>query len=62
MNTQTLKTLVSATVLTLLFFGVVMGAAMGCVTLNARWSPDLVWFPVPVIALLIITTLWAEKR
>ncbi len=62
MNTQTLKTLFSATVLTLIFFGVVMGAAMGCVMLNARWSPDLVWFPVPVIALLIITTLWAEKR
>jgi len=62
MNTQTLKTLAGATALSLIFFAVVMGAAMGCVMLNARWSPSLVWFPLPVIALLIITTLWAEKR
>jgi membrane protease YdiL (CAAX protease family) len=62
MNTQTFKKLFSATALSLIFFGVVMGAAMGCVMLNARWSPDLVWFPVPVIALLIFTTLWADKR
>jgi membrane protease YdiL (CAAX protease family) len=62
MNTQTFKTLGSATVLSLIFFTVVMGAAMGCVMLNARWSPGLVWFPLPVIALLIYSTLWAEKR
>ena len=52
MNTQTSRTLVSAVVLSLVFFAVVMGMSMTFVMFNARWSPDLVWFPVPVIAVL----------
>ena len=37
MNTQTLRTLGSAVVLSLVFFAVVMGVAMTCVMYNARW-------------------------
>jgi membrane protease YdiL (CAAX protease family) len=44
------------------FFAVVMGLAMGAVMLNARWSPEIVWFPVPAIAVLVVATGWAERR
>ena len=62
MNTQMLRPLVSAVVLSLTFFAVIMGVSMTCVMFNARWSPDLVWFPLPVIALLVGSIYWAEKR
>ncbi len=62
MNTQTLRTLGSAVVLSLVFFAVVMGVAMTCVMYNARWSPNLVWFPLPAIALLVGSIYWANKR
>jgi membrane protease YdiL (CAAX protease family) len=62
MNTQTLRTLASAVVLSLVFFAVVMGVSMTCVMFNARWSPNLVWFPLPVIALLAGSIYWADKR
>jgi membrane protease YdiL (CAAX protease family) len=62
MNTQTLRTLVSAVVLSLVFFAVVMGVSMTFIMFNARWSPDLVWFPAPVIAVLVGSIYWAEKR
>ena len=62
MNTQMLRTLVIAVALSLVFFAVVMGVSMACVMFNARWSPDLVWFPLPVIALLVGSIYWAEKR
>ena len=62
MNTQMLRTLVIAVALSLVFFAVVMGVSMACVMFNARWSPELVWFPLPVIALLVGSIYWAEKR
>ena len=62
MNTQTLRTFGSAVVLSLVFFAVVMGVAMTCVMYNARWSPNLVWFPLPAIALLVGSIYWANKR
>lgn len=62
MNTQTLRALVSAVVLSLVFFAVVMGVSMTSVMLNARWSPDLVWFPLPVTAVLVGSIYWAERR
>ena len=62
MNTQMLRPLVSTVVLSLVFFAVIMGVSMTCVMFNARWSPDLVWFPLPVIALLVGSIYWAEKR
>lgn len=62
MNKQTLLTVFTAVVLSLLFFAVVMGVSMTLVMLNARWSPSLVWFPLPVVALLVGSIYWAEKR
>lgn len=62
MNTQMLRTLAIAVLLSLVFFAVVMGVSMACVMFNARWTPDLVWFPLPVIALLVGSLYWAEKR
>ena len=62
MNTQMLRTLAIAVVLALVFFAVVMGVSMACVMFNARWTPDLVWFPLPVIAVLVGSIYWAEKR
>lgn len=62
MNTQTLQALASAVVLSLVFFAVVMGLSMTSVMFNARWSPDLVWFPLPVIAVLVGSIYWAERR
>ncbi|MBM4196922.1 MAG: CPBP family intramembrane metalloprotease [Gammaproteobacteria bacterium] len=54
--------LVSAMLRGLIFFGVVMGIAMACIMLNARWSPDLVWFPLPAVAVLWLATRWAQQR
>ncbi len=62
MNTEMLRTLLIAVILSLVFFGVIMGVSMTCVMFNARWSPDLVWFPLPVIAVLVGSIYWAEKR
>lgn len=46
----------------ILFFGVLMGVSMALVMLNARVSPALPWFPLPVIALLFAAAVWAERR
>lgn len=46
----------------IIFFGVGMGISMGLVMLNARVSPALPWFPVPVLALAAAMTLWASRR
>ena len=62
MNTQTLRILISTVVTSLVFFAVVMGMNMTFVMFNAQWSPDLVWFPAPVIAVLVGSSYWAEKR
>ena len=62
MNTKTLWILISTVVTSLVFFAVVMGMNMTFVMFNARWSPDLVWFPAPVIAVLVGSSYWAEKR
>lgn len=62
MNTEMLRTLLIAVILSLVFFAVIMGVSMTCVMFNARWSPDLVWFPLPVIAVLVGSLYWAEKR
>ena len=46
----------------LAWFVVLMGASIGLVMLNARRSPGLPWFPVPVLALCIGTAVFAERR
>lgn len=46
----------------LLFFGVSMAVAIGLVMLNARISPDLPWFPLPVLLLLSAVSVWAGRR
>lgn len=55
-------TLLATTVGGILFFGLQIGAAMAAVAANARWSPDFVWFPLPIAAMLILSTTWAERR
>ena len=62
MNAKKLWILGSAVLLALLFFGVVMGFSMTMVTLNARYSPNFVWFPFAAAAALIGASYWAEKR
>lgn len=62
MNGKTLWTIVLSIVIGLIFFGVVMGASMGLVTLNANTSPDIVWFPFPVTLILIVAILWAQRQ
>lgn len=44
------------------FFAGLMALSMGCVILNARLSPALVWFPLPVLVLVGGATLWAGHR
>ena len=53
MKLQTVWTVVSAILLGMVFFGLLMGAALGFVTLNIRVSPDFAWFPLPVTLLLV---------
>jgi len=45
-----------------LFFGVLMGISLALVMINARLSPQIPWFPLPVILLLWAGALWAERR
>ncbi|MGI9308264.1 MAG: CPBP family intramembrane glutamic endopeptidase [Gammaproteobacteria bacterium] len=59
---HTLKTVVIAIVLGLVYFGIVMGVAMGLVSFNANATPTWVWFPIPNTVLIIIATAYAQKR
>ena len=45
----------------LVLFMVAMGACIGLVFVNARVSPALPWFPVPVLALIAAIAVWAER-
>jgi len=62
MNAKNLWAVGLAVIIGLAFFGVVMGASMGLVMLNANLSPDVVWFPLPVTVILIGAILWAQRR
>ncbi|MEC9374851.1 MAG: type II CAAX endopeptidase family protein [Pseudomonadota bacterium] len=62
MNKQIFRSLSKTTLLSIIFFSAVMGIAMTSVALNARWSPNFVWFPIIAIGLLCGTTYWLEKR
>ena len=52
MNSKQVWTILGSLGLGFVFFGIVMGAAMGLVMFNANASPDPVWFPLPVAAIL----------
>jgi membrane protease YdiL (CAAX protease family) len=62
MNSKKLWTVIWAILLGLVFFGVVMSASMGLITLNANMSPEIVWFPLPVTVILVGAILWAQRR
>jgi membrane protease YdiL (CAAX protease family) len=62
MSKQDLLTIAGAILLGLVYFGIVMGIAMGLVTLNARVSPNLVWFPLPALLILAGAIYWAQQR
>lgn len=44
-----------------LFVGA-MGLCIGLVFANARISPQLVWFPLPVLALIVAVATWCERE
>ncbi len=62
MNSKQVWTVLGAFGLGFLFFGVVMGASMGLVMFNANVSPNVVWFPLPVTAVLFGAIFWAQRR
>lgn len=39
-----------------------MAVCLGLVTANARLSPHLPWFPLPVLALVVSLATWSERR
>lgn len=61
MNGKTVWTVLSAVLIGLVFFGVVMGASMWLVMFNANTSPDTVWFPLPVTVILVGAILLAQR-
>ena len=61
MNSKTVWTVISAVIIGLVFFGVVMGSSMGLVMFNANTSPDMVWFPLPVTVILVGAILLAQR-
>ena len=61
-NRRTLPAIIMPMVSGVLFFGVLMGLSVGFVMLNARLSPQVPWFPLPVILLLWAGAVWAERR
>ena len=62
MNREKFLIVFWAVVRAILFFAVVMGVSMGFVMLNADQSPDVIWFPVPVIGVLAGAIIWAQRR
>jgi membrane protease YdiL (CAAX protease family) len=62
MKSKTVWTVLSAVFIGLVFFGVVMSASMGLVMLNANTSPNIVWFPLPVTAVLAGAIILAQRR
>ena len=62
MTKEQLQVLAGALIRGFLFFAVVMGVAMTCVTANASLSPNIVWFPVPAVAVLAGAVWWAQQR
>jgi len=62
MNSKLVLTVFGALGLGFLFFGVVMGASMALVMFNANASPNIVWFPLPVTAILFGAIYWAQRR
>ena len=62
MNSKMVWTTLGAMAIGLVFFGVVMFASMSLVMLNANTSPEIVWFPLPVTAILAGAILWAQRR
>ena len=46
----------------LALFITAMGLCIGLVIVNASLSPELVWFPLPLIAVLVAVTVWSEQR
>jgi membrane protease YdiL (CAAX protease family) len=62
MTANSLRMTVIAIVLGLALFMICMGACIGIVMLNARVSPELAWFPAPVLALCIGAAVWAQQR
>jgi membrane protease YdiL (CAAX protease family) len=61
MNGKTVWTVISAVIIGLVFFGVVMGASMSLVMFNANTSPGIVWFPLPVTVILVAAILLAQR-
>ena len=62
MDGKMLWTVVVSIIIGLVYFGVVMGASMGLVSLNANLSPNFVWFPLPVTIILVGAIAWAQRR
>lgn len=46
----------------LVYFNVLMGITMGLVFFNAKASPGVAWFPLPVLALIVAVTWWVRGR
>jgi membrane protease YdiL (CAAX protease family) len=61
MTKSAVTTVAIAIALGLTFFAVIMGAAIGLISVNASRTPELVWFPLPVTAVLV-TALWLAQR
>ena len=57
MNLRTVWIVISSIVLGILFFGVIMGAAIALVNLNIERSPEFAWFPAPV-TLILMAAIW----
>ncbi|MEO7387192.1 MAG: CPBP family intramembrane glutamic endopeptidase [Gammaproteobacteria bacterium] len=45
----------------ILFIGA-MGLCIGLVTVNGSVSPQLVWFPLPVLGVIVAVAVWSERQ
>ncbi len=46
----------------LLFFLVLLYACMATASYNIQWTPGFLWYPIPVLVLVIVPTLWVQSR
>ncbi len=62
MDPQSRWRLFSVSALALVLFAAVIGAAQGLVALNARTSPGIPWFPIPVLGLVAVVIVLLKRR
>ena len=62
MTMQHVRNILLPIIAGLAFFMILIMACMAMAGLNTRLTPNVPWYPIPVLALVILPTLWVRSR